>query len=489
MTLAIAIAVVAQTSPASAAPSLVPGPVGEGKATATDTTPTDVLPCTPYAFIGVRGVVGPVHVGPFGDDPNDKSVDFINKSVLPELRDALGEEALSVGWVDYTSSTFQKAFLDPRTRTALDAARAEAERAEDAGEPESTKDVLPKGPNALPADLQRTQKEGVAEAVKQIRLQAAAKGCEDQRFILAGYSEGAWVLGEALKQLGPLYDRIDEVLLFGDPRFDSRSPAARRPAGQEGPRKALGIAARARASDEPYLPKKLEDRAQSYCYGGPGLVDPICATPGGRPGQKASEPSEPVTNAEWAEALETCRPAPRAGLLALGNAWLNCGHRKYTGVYAVEYTDKFERVDGTLTRRRVPESRTVVVSSTKPGWRDTGLSLDKDQTATITHDSGTWTVDSRLPGRVGPQGYSPEDDADIAPGCKFDDSKPYGALLGATGSSPASLGTRSAVTWNDGDGEFKAENAGKLFLRINDEDRCLEDNGGLITVKVTITNR
>ncbi|MFF7646994.1 hypothetical protein [Streptomyces canus] len=169
--------------------------------------------------------------------------------------------------------------------------------------------------------------------------------------------------------------------------------------------------------------------------------------------------------------------------------WLNCGHRKYTGVYAVAYTDKFAFENGTLTRRRVPGSRTVVVSSTKQGWRDTGLSLDKGQTATITHDSGTWTVDSRLPDRVGPQGYSPEADAHIAPGCKFDDSEPYGALLGAVGPSAASLGTPSAVTWNDGEGEFKAENAGKLFLRINDEDRCLGDNGGLITVKVTITNR
>ncbi|MGW0828437.1 cutinase family protein [Streptomyces sp. NPDC002845] len=487
MTLTIAIAIVAQTSPVAAAPHLVPGPIGGGTAEATDTTHTDVLPCTPWAFIGVRGVVGPV---PDLDDPDNKSVPFINENVLPELRDAVGDGELSVGWVDYTPSTFQKAFLDPRTRTALDAARAEAERAEDAGEPESTEDVLPTGPNALPADLQKTQEEGVAEAVKQIRLQATAEGCQNQRFILAGYSEGAWVLGEALKQLGPLYDRIDEVLLFGDPRFDSRSPAARRPAGQEGPRKALGIAARARASDEPYLPEALEDRAQSYCYGGPDLVDPVCATPGGRPGQKASAPSEPVTNADWADALETCRPT---SVVALPAAWLNCGHRKYTGVYAVQYTDEFafELVDGTPTRRRVSrsESRTVTVSSTKQGWRDTGLSLDKDQTATITHNSGNWTVDSRLHGRVGPQGYSPEDDADIAPGCKFDDSEPYGALLGAVGPSPASLGTPSAVTWHDGDGEFKAENAGKLFLRINDEDRCLEDNGGLITVKVTITNR
>jgi hypothetical protein len=63
-------------------------------------------------------------------------------------------------------------------------------------------------------------------------LQKTASACAGTRFILAGYSQGANVVGDALAGKGrgapavsaALAKRVDAVLLFGDPTFTAGEP-------------------------------------------------------------------------------------------------------------------------------------------------------------------------------------------------------------------------------------------------------------------------
>ncbi|MEU0214492.1 cutinase family protein [Streptomyces sp. NPDC006265] len=482
------------------APKVVPEPPDASQATKAIPGTDTLLQCTPWALIGVRGVVGPKVAGAvpgtlqefaFGGVPDikDKSVHFLRSAAIPQIRDTLreaegpatlgGSGNLSIGWVDYNPSKFAKAFLDDKVLDLVDQAEGGAEPKE-----------------YLPADIVTTEKEGAAAAAAQIAAQA--RECPNQRFILAGYSEGAWVLGDALQYaaiqgaepaLKPYYGRIDEVLLFGDPMFDSRHDAARRPAGQsEGP-KAVGIAAYVLGPRKDYVPPELKDRVQSYCWGSPGTVDPVCAAP---VNTKRKTPG--VTPKEWARAMRNCAVRREFTYLVSANeiepgpaftANAECGHTKYTGGYSSTYsaTKLHERLGATTT-----------ISSTH-GWQSTGLHLTEGQKATITYVSGNWTVDTDLApdlGRIGPQGYNHDAESVILPGCKLVGSAPYGSLVGAVGSSPSSTGTPSPVTFHEQDGRledgvFEAHSSGELFLRINDQDRCLGDNDGEVSVKVTIT--
>jgi len=130
------------------------------------------------------------------------------------------------------------------------------------------------------------------------------------------------------------------------------------------------------------------------------------------------------------------------------------------------------------TTPNVSESSTVTVSSTT-GWQETPVSLKTGETFAVTYVSGSWTVDYRNFPYVGPGGYSAQVDGEIYQGCKVDTSETYGVLLGSVGST------------TDGDspigqgGTFTAGNNGYLYLRINDDDACLGDNSGSVTVTVT----
>ncbi|WP_212747210.1 cutinase family protein [Streptomyces montanus] len=190
----------------------------------------------------------------------------------------------------------------------------------------------------LPDELVATQREGVPRAVAEIYNQAIR--CPEQRFVLAGYSQGAWVLGDALadSRLEPFYDRIDTVLLFGDPMFDPNSPAAQRTLpGQTGPgagpRDTVGLAAYVNGPREDYLPEALENRSQSYCFGSPvtpggSPVDPVCATP------PDPRNDDVLSGPEWADSMEKCSPE---GLFELFGAGLTCSHAHYSGQYATEF--------------------------------------------------------------------------------------------------------------------------------------------------------
>lgn len=61
--------------------------------------------------------------------------------------------------------------------------------------------------------------EGGTYAARVLDAQVAA--CPNQRFILAGYSQGADAIGNLLERRPDFYPRIAWVALFGDPRFDS----------------------------------------------------------------------------------------------------------------------------------------------------------------------------------------------------------------------------------------------------------------------------
>jgi hypothetical protein len=115
--------------------------------------------------------------------------------------------------------------------------------------------------------------------------------------------------------------------------------------------------------------------------------------------------------------------------------------------------------------------------SSREGWQQMPLSIGKGEKFTVFYVAGTWTVDVRNFPRVGPGGYGSAIDGRIFQPCKLVAGQPFGKLLGRVGES----GTAFAV---DADGTLTAPDSGTLFLRINDADRCLGDNGGSITVAV-----
>lgn len=102
-------------------------------------------------------------------------------------------------------------------------------------------------------------------AVAQIEL--AVKACPNQRLVLAGYSQGAWVLGDVLGRLSlQAQQRIAAVALFGDPLF-VRSP----PTTVGGAPSRVGVLA-TQAPRTPYIPARFGALTRSYCR----IHDPVC---------------------------------------------------------------------------------------------------------------------------------------------------------------------------------------------------------------------
>lgn len=121
----------------------------------------------------------------------------------------------------------------------------------------------------------------VDNGVKELRAYLAerAKKCSNSRFILAGYSQGAQVVGQTVEKLNTnLTSKIDYVALFGDPKLhlpegegklfarpDACKPGAKNSAWRRGTagcktyQGALG-------ARKPYLPSSgLDQRAGSWC--------------------------------------------------------------------------------------------------------------------------------------------------------------------------------------------------------------------------------
>ncbi|HET7037380.1 MAG TPA: hypothetical protein VFI42_16970, partial [Thermomicrobiaceae bacterium] len=119
-----------------------------------------------------------------------------------------------------------------------------------------------------------------------------------------------------------------------------------------------------------------------------------------------------------------------------------------------------------------------VVSSTEPGWQLTTEYVEQGQTFTVSYVSGAWTVDYHLFPYVGPEGYTPDIDSQIFQGCKLDPSLPYGRLLGKIGDGAFFSVGRG--------GSFTASTAGFVSFHIHDNDACLGDNSGTVTMAVAL---
>ncbi|MEZ4713946.1 MAG: Calx-beta domain-containing protein [Caldilineaceae bacterium] len=111
------------------------------------------------------------------------------------------------------------------------------------------------------------------------------------------------------------------------------------------------------------------------------------------------------------------------------------------------------------------------------GWQATPFILQAGETVRVQYNYGGWTVDALSVPQVGAEGYAPEIDSTIAPGCKVDTGSPYGKLLGQIGNGPL---IPIGGTLND----ITANSSGALNLRINDQDGCLSDNDGWVIVSI-----
>ncbi|MCL4857777.1 MAG: carboxypeptidase regulatory-like domain-containing protein [Caldilineaceae bacterium] len=125
-------------------------------------------------------------------------------------------------------------------------------------------------------------------------------------------------------------------------------------------------------------------------------------------------------------------------------------------------------------------SYTCYVLSTA-GWQVTPLLVNAGAELTFVYQSGAWTIDHRLFAYVGPDGYPLDEDSTIFPGCKVLEESVYGALLGQVANGdPFSIGSGGSIV---------ADGNGPLALRINDQDGCLGDNDGALSLTIAQATR
>lgn len=112
---------------------------------------------------------------------------------------------------------------------------------------------------------------GVAELKHQIRL--IEDRCEenpDHRIVLGGYSQGAYVIGSTLREMGEKYsDKIAYAGMFGDPKFDGSSFAARGVVKNTHNHPTYGVL---ETRDEE-LPMDYYGKADSWCRKGDGVCE------------------------------------------------------------------------------------------------------------------------------------------------------------------------------------------------------------------------
>jgi cutinase len=113
-------------------------------------------------------------------------------------------------------------------------------------------------------------------------LAQQSAACPSQKFVLLGYSQGAWVVGDSLAGGGggfpppisaALGQKVAAVVMYGDPRYRSGEPFVAGTAGAAGTR-INGIIPR-----DPGALATYASRTRSYCE----IDDPICqyGGPGG----------------------------------------------------------------------------------------------------------------------------------------------------------------------------------------------------------------
>ncbi|MGW4544095.1 cutinase family protein [Streptomyces chartreusis] len=142
--------------------------------------------------------------------------------------------------------------------------------------------------------------EGVSEIGRDVA--EALQSCADTKFVLAGYSQGAWVIDAFLRSAHPrVRNQIAGVALYGDPQWDHGKK------GRGIARELSGYVRSLRVGGE--YPG-FGDRIQSWC----SVRDPVCGE-GYRPGLLAG-----------ARVLPQLRDAARCAHRS------TCPHNFYSGV-------------------------------------------------------------------------------------------------------------------------------------------------------------
>jgi hypothetical protein len=185
-------------------------------------------------------------------------------------------------------------------------------------------------------------------------------------------------------------------------------------------------------------------------------------------------PTGTVTVTAGTAKVCTITLAAGAGSCVLQSGQLPAGTYQVTASYGGDAnTDPSASPPQTLT---VLQGQAVTVSSTS-GWQQVPVGLTPGEAYTVSYISGTWTVDQRNYPKVGPGGYSNAIDQTIYQGCKYDPNVNYAVLLGEAGALP---GTDFPV--RQGGIFYVPSGGGPLYLRINDDDACLGDNAGSVTM-------
>jgi hypothetical protein len=127
-------------------------------------------------------------------------------------------------------------------------------------------------------------------------------------------------------------------------------------------------------------------------------------------------------------------------------------------------------------------TKEFAISSTV-SWQATHIILAPNSVVHIGYVFGGWSIDKNKYTVIGPEGYDQQIDAQIwnPTRCKLFQGESYGTLLGKIGDG--SVFAIGRDKW------FLAQNAGELYLSINDAATCLADNEGGIIVRITARTR
>ena len=137
---------------------------------------------------------------------------------------------------------------------------------------------------------------GVADVLASTRYLIAA--CPDTRILLAGYSQGATVSGDAYQQLTAAERaHVLGVFLLADPLRNASDRAADAGSASDG---------RARAGARPVFPVTSPEQVRSYCQAG----DPVCDGPFQISGWHLTVNDDPAKHLDYVTAKTACATYP-----------------------------------------------------------------------------------------------------------------------------------------------------------------------------------
>jgi hypothetical protein len=196
-------------------------------------------PCAEVLVIGARGSDAPIRSEVVRSWEDALRGRLGGRSVVAaELGDLDGDGVLDRGGYDAVPAA-DAAGIDPEARPA-------------------------DGDVAVAVGYDRSRRRGSEELARALTAREAE--CPRERIVVAGYSLGAVAAGVGLRWLpAAVVDRIDAVMLFGDPTMAPgpwrEAPGAQFPSGH-------GILGRR----DPYVPAALVSRTRSWC----GWADEAC---------------------------------------------------------------------------------------------------------------------------------------------------------------------------------------------------------------------